>query len=141
MVDEFQDTNRVQLGLVEMLRGSETRVFMVGDENQSIYRFRNADLEVFRRERETAREDPDRDVLPLLGNFRSRPAVLAAVNAVGGALLAGLLRADRRAGSRRRTGRGRAAADARRGHGARRATLERRRHRPGPGAERILRRR
>ncbi len=89
MVDEFQDTNRVQLGLVETLRGPETRVFMVGDENQSIYRFRNADLEVFRREREMARKDPDRDVLPLLGNFRSRPAVLAAVNAVGGALLPG----------------------------------------------------
>ncbi len=48
MVDEFQDTNRVQLELVEQLRGAETRVFMVGDEHQSIYRFRNADLEVFR---------------------------------------------------------------------------------------------
>ena len=54
MVDEFQDTNRVQLELVEMLRGPTTKVFMVGDENQSIYRFRNADLEVFRREREAA---------------------------------------------------------------------------------------
>ena len=89
MVDEFQDTNRVQLQLVEMLRGPTTKVFMVGDENQSIYRFRNADLEVFRREREAARAAPDRDVLPLLGNFRSRPAVLAAVNALGGALLDG----------------------------------------------------
>jgi ATP-dependent helicase/nuclease subunit A len=51
MVDEFQDTNRVQLDLVESLRGDETKVFMVGDEHQSIYRFRNADLEVFRAER------------------------------------------------------------------------------------------
>ena len=49
---------------------------MVGDEHQSIYRFRNADLEVFRRERAEAQRDPDRDVLPLRGNFRSRPAVL-----------------------------------------------------------------
>ena len=89
MVDEFQDTNRVQLDLVEALRGPETKVFMVGDEHQSIYRFRNADLEVFRREREAAAADPDRDVLPLLGNFRSRPAVLAAINAVGSALLDG----------------------------------------------------
>ena len=60
---------------------------MVGDENQSIYRFRNADLEVFRTERSAADESPDRDVLPLLGNFRSRPAVLAAVNEVGRTLL------------------------------------------------------
>ncbi len=87
MIDEFQDTNRVQLDLIEALRSPETKVFMVGDEHQSIYRFRNADLEVFRREREAAAADPQRDVLPLLGNFRSRPAVLAAINAVGGALL------------------------------------------------------
>ncbi len=59
MVDEFQDTNRVQLELVEALRGPETSVFMVGDELQSIYRFRNADLEVFRRER-AARRAPTR---------------------------------------------------------------------------------
>ncbi len=89
MVDEFQDTNSVQLRLVGMLRGPETRTLMVGDENQSIYRFRNADLEVFRGERRAATEAPDRDVLPLLGNFRSRPAVLAAVNDVGRTLLDG----------------------------------------------------
>ncbi len=54
MVDEFQDTNRVQLELIERLRGPETRLFTVGDEHQSIYRFRNADLEVFRAERAKA---------------------------------------------------------------------------------------
>ena len=75
---------------------------MVGDENQSIYRFRNADLEVFRAERRAAEASPDRDVLPLLGNFRSRPAVLAAVNEVGRTLLDGFARADRRARRRRR---------------------------------------
>ena len=73
MVDEFQDTNSVQLELVEQLRGPETRVFMVGDENQSIYRFRNADLEVFREQRRRARESADSEVLPLRGNFRSLP--------------------------------------------------------------------
>ena len=87
MVDEFQDTNAVQLRLVGALQGPDTRTLMVGDENQSIYRFRNADLEVFRTERSAADESPDRDVLPLLGNFRSRPAVLAAVNEVGRTLL------------------------------------------------------
>ena len=89
MVDEFQDTNSVQLRLVELLRGPQARTFMVGDEHQSIYRFRNADLEVFRGERQAALEAPDRDVLPLLGNFRSRPAVLAAVNEIGRTLLDG----------------------------------------------------
>ena len=87
LVDEFQDTNRVQLGLVEVLRGPQTRLFMVGDENQSIYRFRNADLEVFREERRKARESDSTDVLPLRGNFRSLPEVLAAVNEVGRVLL------------------------------------------------------
>ncbi|HLM32337.1 MAG TPA: UvrD-helicase domain-containing protein [Solirubrobacterales bacterium] len=89
LVDEFQDTNRVQLELVDALRGDGTRVFMVGDENQSIYRFRNADLEVFREQRRVALEAPDRDVLPLRGNFRSLPAVLAGVNFVGRTLLDG----------------------------------------------------
>jgi ATP-dependent exoDNAse (exonuclease V) beta subunit len=89
MVDEFQDTNRVQLGLVEALRGPETRLFVVGDEHQSIYRFRFADLEVFRARRAAAAADPATDELPLRGNFRSRPEVLAAVNLVGEALLDG----------------------------------------------------
>jgi ATP-dependent helicase/nuclease subunit A len=87
MVDEFQDTNRVQLDLVEALRGPETRVFRVGDEFQSIYRFRNADLAVFRDERNRAEQDPATETLPLTGNFRSRPEVLGPVNAVGDALL------------------------------------------------------
>lgn len=87
MVDEFQDTNRVQVELVELLRGPETRLFTVGDEQQSIYRFRNADLEVFRAERERARRDPGTAVLPLRGNFRARPEVLEVANAIGTALL------------------------------------------------------
>jgi ATP-dependent helicase/nuclease subunit A len=89
MVDEFQDTNRVQLELVERLRGPETRLFTVGDEHQSIYRFRNADLEVFRTERDRAQADPETSVLPLRGNFRSRPEVLDVANALGEALLDG----------------------------------------------------
>ena len=87
LVDEFQDTNRVQLELIEELRGPEARLFCVGDEHQSIYRFRNADLEVFRSRREEATADPGTEVLALRGNFRSRPAPLAAVNQLGGALL------------------------------------------------------
>jgi ATP-dependent helicase/nuclease subunit A len=91
MVDEFQDTNRVQIDLIRELRGPDTRVFTVGDEFQSIYGFRHADLEVFRAERARADAAPDSEVvvLPLRGNFRSHPAVLAAVNALGAALLDG----------------------------------------------------
>ena len=87
MVDEFQDTNRVQLDLVEQLRGPETRLFTVGDEHQSIYRFRNADLEVFRAQRRKAEESPTTDGLPLRGNFRSRPPILDAANSFGDTLL------------------------------------------------------
>ena len=89
MVDEFQDTNAVQLRLVESLRGVETRLFTVGDENQSIYRFRGAELEVFRSQRAAASADPHVDVLPLRGNFRSRQPVIAAANLIGEALLEG----------------------------------------------------
>jgi ATP-dependent helicase/nuclease subunit A len=86
MVDEFQDTNRVQLALVDALVGPETRLFVVGDEFQSIYRFRHADLDVFRGRRAAAAADVAVDELPLRGNFRSRPDVLAAVDFLGGAL-------------------------------------------------------
>jgi ATP-dependent helicase/nuclease subunit A len=86
MVDEFQDTNRVQLALIDALRGSETRLFVVGDEFQSIYRFRHADLEMFRERRAAATADSRIDELPLRGNFRSRPDVLAAVDFIGEAM-------------------------------------------------------
>ncbi len=89
MVDEFQDTNRVQLELVEALRGPEARLFTVGDEHQSIYRFRNADLEVFRARRREAKSAPATDVLPLRGNFRSKTPILDAANVLGNVLLDG----------------------------------------------------
>jgi ATP-dependent exoDNAse (exonuclease V) beta subunit len=77
MVDEFQDTNRLQCELIDLLRGGalERDVFFVGDEFQSIYGFRHADVAVFRERRELAAQR-----LPLSRNYRSRPEVLAAVN-------------------------------------------------------------
>jgi len=91
LVDEFQDTNEVQRDLIRLLQGPETRLFCVGDELQSIYGFRHADLAVFRRERERFREldDGAGRVLPLTGNFRASPAILGAVNAIGEALIDG----------------------------------------------------
>jgi ATP-dependent exoDNAse (exonuclease V) beta subunit len=78
MVDEFQDTNRLQCELVDLVAGgaeSEVERFFVGDEFQSIYGFRHADVEVFRERRDAAA-----NLLALRQNYRSRPEVLAAVN-------------------------------------------------------------
>ncbi len=77
-VDEFQDTNRLQCELIDLIAGSE--LFFVGDEFQSIYRFRHADVEVFKERREQVG-----DVLSLTHNWRSRPEVLAVVNELFGA--------------------------------------------------------
>ena len=76
MVDEFQDTNRLQTELIDLVcAGPAKEMFFVGDEFQSIYGFRHADVAVFRDRREAAPK-----VLPLTLNYRSRPEVLAAVN-------------------------------------------------------------
>jgi ATP-dependent helicase/nuclease subunit A len=75
MVDEFQDTNRLQCELVDLLAGPGAELFFVGDEFQSIYGFRHADVRVFRERRARAGQ-----LLPLTLNYRSRPEVLAAVN-------------------------------------------------------------
>ncbi len=89
LVDEFQDTNRLQLRLIESLRGPQTELVVVGDELQSIYGFRHADLEVFRRRREEIDRRADAELMRLSGNFRSRPEVVGAVNLFGEALLGG----------------------------------------------------
>ena len=87
LVDEFQDTNRLQLRLIESLRGPRTELVVVGDELQSIYGFRHADLDVFRRRREEIERRADAELMQLSGNFRSRPEVVGAVNLCGEALL------------------------------------------------------
>ena len=80
MVDEFQDTNRLQCELVDLLTGPDTERFFVGDEFQSIYGFRHADVQVFRERRAGAET-----LLPLTRNYRSRPEVLSVVNHLFGA--------------------------------------------------------
>jgi ATP-dependent helicase/nuclease subunit A len=87
MIDEFQDTNRLQLRLVESLRGPETNLVVVGDLLQAIYGFRHADLDVFREQRAEIAADPAGETIELSGNFRSRPAVIGAVNALGAELI------------------------------------------------------
>jgi ATP-dependent exoDNAse (exonuclease V) beta subunit len=77
MVDEFQDTNRLQCDLIDLLAGAQgdRDLFFVGDEFQSIYGFRHADVQVFRE-----RRDAEGGGLVLSHNYRSRSEVLAAVN-------------------------------------------------------------
>jgi len=79
LVDEFQDTNRLQTEIIDLLRTPQTELFFVGDEFQSIYGFRHADVQVFRELREAAGQR-----LSLTLNYRSRPEVLAAVNELFG---------------------------------------------------------
>ncbi len=82
LVDEFQDTDPLQVELVKALCDNEHlrgKLFLVGDYKQSIYRFRGADPRVFGRLRE---EFPAAGRLPLSLNFRSQPAVLDFVNAL-----------------------------------------------------------
>jgi ATP-dependent helicase/nuclease subunit A len=78
MVDEFQDSNPRQLQILAAL--DRDNLFTVGDELQSIYGFRHADVGLFRERRATlARTGAS---LALTRNFRSRPAILAAVERI-----------------------------------------------------------
>ncbi len=76
MVDEFQDTNRVQLELIEAI--ARDNLFTVGDAQQSIYGFRHADVELFERRGERLAALGARQTLQT--NFRSRPEILRALN-------------------------------------------------------------
>lgn len=78
MVDEFQDSNPLQTELFALLTDVSGELAVVGDERQSIYGFRHADVEVFRARR--AELAPQGAVAVLSANFRSDPAILAAVN-------------------------------------------------------------
>lgn len=82
MVDEFQDTDPIQADIVRALCGSDLargKLFLVGDAQQSIYRFRRADPQVFH---QLSCEFPAAGRLPLNKNFRSQPAILNFVNSV-----------------------------------------------------------
>jgi len=78
MVDEFQDTNPRQLAILAALQ--RENLFTVGDELQSIYGFRHADVELFRARR--AELAARGGALALTHNFRSHPHLLKAINAV-----------------------------------------------------------
>ncbi len=79
LVDEYQDTNRAQNEIVLMIAGQHRNVCVVGDSDQSIYRFRGADIRNIL-EFETA--FPDTTVVVLDQNYRSSQKILDAANAV-----------------------------------------------------------
>jgi ATP-dependent exoDNAse (exonuclease V) beta subunit len=83
MVDEFQDTNRRQLEIVAAV--TDDNDFTVGDEFQSIYRFRHADVELFRTRRTEL--DAAGAARALRVNFRSHAGLLHTINASMGLLL------------------------------------------------------
>ncbi len=83
LMDEFQDTNPLQWRLLELIR-RPGRFFAVGDINQSIYGFRHAQPEIFARYRAGLREAGE-SIDELMENHRSRPEILAAVEATLGA--------------------------------------------------------
>ena len=75
MVDEFQDTNFAQSRLLDLLAGTQRKLCVVGDDDQSIYKFRGASIANLRRFQSVY---PDAAVIRLEENYRSRGAIIRA---------------------------------------------------------------
>src|SRR5947209_71326 len=79
LIDEYQDTNRPQYELMKMLAGPDRNVCVVGDEDQSIYSWRGADI---RNILEFEKDFPDVQTIRLEQNYRSTQVILEGASAV-----------------------------------------------------------
>jgi DNA helicase-2/ATP-dependent DNA helicase PcrA len=79
LVDEYQDTNHAQYRLLQLLASEHGNLMVVGDDDQSVYGFRHADVSNIL---DFDKDFPDADVVKLEQNYRSTQTVLSAANAV-----------------------------------------------------------
>ncbi len=83
MVDEFQDTDQLQVNMIKRMAGKNfERLCTVGDAQQSIYRFRGADVSVYDRHLASVANTNEAGLIELADNFRSHVDVLAFVDCV-----------------------------------------------------------